>query len=364
MFVANLRSTLFAAVLLGTPFAMAQQPAPAVRPAPAPLQTPTPHYISIPMTIDINAPVDKVWAAYGSFCPEWISGACAITSGTDRDFGAVRTRGNGEVLVGKTTHSYTYTQPPREGVVYNVYHGTVAAEALTPSTTRITYTLVYDNSMLADDAARQADMYMRRTRFTAFLPVLKAMAEGKPAPVAAATAAPAAGAPPPAAFLSPAPHYATVPMTVQVNAPADKVWARIGKFCDIGEWGTGSCTVLYGEPETVGELRSVGNEVMVAKTKYSYTYTQPLRTGAFYPLYHGTLEVVPLTATTSTLNYTLFFDNSNLADDAAREKDMDGRRTRFTQWLNNAKTLAEGGTLPPGAVAPAGGARPATAPAR
>jgi hypothetical protein len=36
-----------------------------------------------------------------------------------------------------------------------------------------------------------------------------------------------------------------------------------------------------------------------------------------YNTYHGTLEARPVTATTSKIVYTLFFDNSNLADDAA-----------------------------------------------
>ena len=59
------------------------------------------------------------------------------------------------------------------------------------------------------------------------------------------------------------------------------------------------------------------------------------------------MEARPLTATTSKLVYTLFFDNSMLPDDAAREKDKAARRARFTQALQNMKTLAEGGTLAP-----------------
>src|SRR3954454_3583352 len=54
--------------------------------------------------------------------------------------------------------------------------------------------------------------------------------------------------------------------------------------------------------------------------------------------------------TTTTIYYTLVFENSMLADDAAREKDIQNRRTRFTKMLQNMKILAEGGTLPPGAV--------------
>jgi hypothetical protein len=36
-----------------------------------------------------------------------------------------------------------------------------------------------------------------------------------------------------------------------------------------------------------------------------------------------------------------------LADDAARERNIAQRTTQFTRALQNMKTLAEGGTLPP-----------------
>lgn len=146
-------------------------------------------------------------------------------------------------------------------------------------------------------------------------------------------------------------------MIIDVSAPADKTWTRIGKFCDIGEWGIPGCTILSGDGG-LGTVRSIGNEILVGKTQYSYTYTQPVREGVVFNMYHGTLEVIPVTATASRIVYTLFFDNSMLADDAAREKDMANRRTRFSKMLDNMKILAEGGTLPPGAVAPAGGTVP------
>jgi hypothetical protein len=64
-------------------------------------------------------------------------------------------------------------------------------------------------------------------------------------------------------------------------------------------------------------------------------------------MYHGTLEARPLTATTSKLLYTLFFDNSMLPDVAAREKDRTGKSAVFNRALGNMKILAEGGTLLP-----------------
>jgi hypothetical protein len=124
---------------------------------------------------------------------------------------------------------------------------------------------------------------------------------------------------------------------------------RVGKSCDIGEWFqvAAGCKILSGPDNDVGAVRSIANEVLVGKTELSYTYTQPVRAGRPYNLYHGTLEARPVTATTSKLLYTLVWDNSMLADDAAREKDKASRTATFTRALQSMKTLAEGGSLAP-----------------
>ena len=145
------------------------------------------------------------------------------------------------------------------------------------------------------------------------------------------------------------PTYVSIPLEIDVNRPAAEVWKRIGNYCDVGEWLqiAAGCKILSGKDNEVGAVRSVANEVLVGKTQYSYTYTQPVRAGRPYNLYHGTLEVRPVTATTSKIYYTLIYDNSMLADDAAREKDRVARTATFTRAINNMKILAEGGTLPP-----------------
>lgn len=174
--------------------------------------------------------------------------------------------------------------------------------------------------------------------------------------LAIAFLAPLAGAQPPGGPLAiPNPHYVSIPLEISVNRPAAEVWKRVGKYCDIGEWLRVPCTITSGKDGEVGVVRSIGNEVMVGKTEFSYTYTQPVREGRPYNLYHGTLEARPVTATTSKLLYTLVFDNSMLADDAAREADIMRRTQQFTQALENMKILAEGGTLPP--APPRNGAR-------
>ena len=159
------------------------------------------------------------------------------------------------------------------------------------------------------------------------------------------------------------PTYISIPMEIVVNRPAAEVWKRVGKYCDIGEWLQTTCTILSGKDGEIGAVRSVGGEVLVAKTELSYSYTQPPRAGRPYNLYHGTLEARPLTATTSKIVYTLMYDNSMMADDAAREKDKAQRTTRFTQAVQNMKILAEGGSLPP-APARGGAVQPAAAPGR
>jgi len=159
------------------------------------------------------------------------------------------------------------------------------------------------------------------------------------------TAAPA----PAASIVVENPNYVSLHLEVDVNRSAADVWKRIGKYCDIGEWFqiAAGCKILSGTEGEVGAVRSVANEVLVAKTELSYTYTQPVRAGRPYNMYHGTVEARPVTATTSKLLYTLMWDNSMLADDAAREKDKASRTATFTRALQNMKTLAEGGALTP-----------------
>src|SRR4051812_26751374 len=86
-------------------------PAPAPPAAVASVVVAMPTYTSVPMEILVDRPAADVWKRIGKYCDigEWLRVACTITSGKDGEFGAVRSVG-GEVLVGKTELSYTYTQ--------------------------------------------------------------------------------------------------------------------------------------------------------------------------------------------------------------------------------------------------------------
>jgi len=171
---------------------------------------------------------------------------------------------------------------------------------------------------------------------------------GYPLPAHAQAPAAPSGVPANANIVVESPTYTTIPLEIAVDRPAAEVWKRIGKYCDIGEWLQipGGCKMLSGVEGEVGSVRSVAGEVLVGKTELSYTYTQTVRAGRPYNLYHGTLEARPVTDKTSKIVYTLMFDNSMLADDAAREKDKASKTATFTRAIQNMKILAEGGKLP------------------
>jgi hypothetical protein len=312
----------------------------------APLQIPNPHYATVTESVVVDAPVDKVWSRVGGYCnitewmnsPEWED--CRYLQG-DGGPGSVRTIVN-EVMVGQTQHSYTYAQAPRKNTPYNLAHGTLSAEALTPTTTRLTYTMLRDDSVLPDEAARQRDADGRHARISEWLKNMKVLAEGGTLPPK-----PEGSLRPPVTtpFLNPNPHYASLPMSIVVNAPVAKVWARVGKTCDIGEWGFQSCELISGRPGEVGAVRTIGHSIIVGQTQYSYTYTQPLRANGPYPMYHGTIEARRLDAAKTTLYYTLVWDDSIQPDDAARKRQVETYRALFEKMLRNMKKLAEGGSL-------------------
>ena len=153
-------------------------------------------------------------------------------------------------------------------------------------------------------------------------------------------AAGAAHAQTPPAAAPPVRDYVTVPLETSVNVPADVAWKKIGGYCDIGAWMHTTCTVTGGDG--VGSVRRIAgriDEVLVAKTAWSYTYAQPKS-----PIdYHGTVEVRPDGKDRSKLYYTLVYDAAALpnASPEGRAKDLDGRTKMFTNVLNTMKTIAE-----------------------
>ena len=140
------------------------------------------------------------------------------------------------------------------------------------------------------------------------------------------------------------PEYVTIKLEIDIAKPAAQVWAKVGDYCDISEWLDVDCTITSGDGG-VGTVRVLAGgrvtEILVAQTDLSYGYTQPAREGQFYNLYHGFMEAKPVTAATSKMLYTLVYDISDKADQAAKDADIARRRTMFEGALQNIKKLAE-----------------------
>jgi hypothetical protein len=141
------------------------------------------------------------------------------------------------------------------------------------------------------------------------------------------------------------PEYVTIAMEIDINKPAAEVWSKVGGYCDIAKWLPQlDCTISSGDGK-MGTVRDLAGgrikEILIAQTELSYGYTQPVTEGQYYILYHGFMEARPVTATTSKMLYTLVYDVSNLADQAAKDADQARRRTSFETALTNMKNLAE-----------------------
>ncbi len=144
------------------------------------------------------------------------------------------------------------------------------------------------------------------------------------------------------------PEYVAIRMEIDVAKPAAVVWEKVGGFCDISVWIAAGrevpCAITSGDGG-IGTVRSIANgaviEVLTAQTELAYGYAMPPKDGAFNDLYHGFVEVRPVSATASRIIYTLMYDVSNLADQAAKDENVARRRTQFEAALVNMKALAE-----------------------
>lgn len=135
-------------------------------------------FVSIVQEATINAPAETVWQKVGGYCDigGWLKTTCEITSGTDREVGAVRKIAGRvvEVIVAKTPLSYTYADVDPK----ILYHGTVEVRPVDKKTSKIVYTLFFDQSSVpADQQAANRDR--RKAMFGNVLNTMKAQAEAK-----------------------------------------------------------------------------------------------------------------------------------------------------------------------------------------
>jgi hypothetical protein len=147
-----------------------------------------------------------------------------------------------------------------------------------------------------------------------------------------------------ASLLAAEPEYAVIKMEIDVARPAKDVWAKVGGYCDIAAWLNLECKITSGDGG-IGTVRALAGgrvlEILVAQTELSYGYTQPVKEGSFYNLYHGFMEARAVTKKTSKILYTLVLDVSDKADKAAKDADLARRRTNFETALKKMKEIAE-----------------------
>ena len=136
-------------------------------------------YATVIQSIDVAKPADVVWKKVGGFCAihDWLAGGrltCAYTSG-DGGVGTNRLLAGriNELMVSKTDLSYTYTQPlsPID------YHGSVEVKPTSATTSRIIYTLLWDQAPLPDQAAKDKDQAGRAAMVMGALKSMKALSE-------------------------------------------------------------------------------------------------------------------------------------------------------------------------------------------
>ena len=138
-------------------------------------------------------------------------------------------------------------------------------------------------------------------------------------------------------------EYATLELEIDIAKPATEVWSKVGNYCDIEEWLGLPCVISSGDGG-VGTVRDlfggVVKEVLVAQTELSYGYAIPAVEDSFYAMYHGFMEARPTGPNSSKMLYTLMWDQSNLADQAAKDADIERRRGTFQNALNTMKEIA------------------------
>lgn len=137
-------------------------------------------YVVITQEVEVDRPVEFVWSRVGAYraISEWMETDCGYLSG-DGGVGTVRRilRGEvNEVMIAQTSRSYTFLQT-RGKMAFASYHGTLAAEPVDETRTRLIYTLFYDQLVFAAEADRRNHRERLDERLQQALEAMKALAE-------------------------------------------------------------------------------------------------------------------------------------------------------------------------------------------
>jgi hypothetical protein len=138
-------------------------------------QTPQPaDWVTLHFSADLNKNIDMAWQRMGGneLCgiAKYLDiKGCEVVSGTG-ELGSVRNiivttspTPIVENIVSRSKYSYTYAQP----FTPIFYHGTMSIVALSPTTSRLEYSLIWNQTAVGDAAAQAASRASRQQRFQA-----------------------------------------------------------------------------------------------------------------------------------------------------------------------------------------------------
>ena len=149
-------------------------------------QTPQPvDWVTLTFTANLNKGADVAWERMGGndLCAiqKFLDVTCEPVSGNG-ELGSVRhvrlassAPGSAPIvenIVSRSKYSYTYAQP----FTPIFYHGTMSIEPLTATTSRLHYTLIWNQAAGGDAAAQAASRTSRQQRFGAAVDKMAAAA--------------------------------------------------------------------------------------------------------------------------------------------------------------------------------------------
>jgi hypothetical protein len=142
-------------------------------------------WVILNFTANLNKNIDVAWERMGGndLCAiqKFLDITCAVVSGKG-ELGSIRhvqlasaAPGSAPIvenIVARSKYSYTYAQP----FTPIFYHGTMSIEALSPTTSRLHYVLIWNQAAGGDAAAQAASRNSRQTRFQAAVDKMAAAA--------------------------------------------------------------------------------------------------------------------------------------------------------------------------------------------
>lgn len=135
-------------------------------------------FTTIVVSTNVAGPAAEVWKEVGGFCDvgAWLKLKCAYISGNG-GLGTVRQLAGriDEVMVAQTPRSYTITQPANK----DLFHATLGVEPAGPHASKITYSVVYDQSNLAPGETKEKYREQHIKMYAGALAQMKKRVEGQ-----------------------------------------------------------------------------------------------------------------------------------------------------------------------------------------